>query len=159
MLADLVKAGKIRHIGLSNESAWGTMRFLQAAEKLSLPRVVSIQNAYSPLGQGMLTGKYRGGARPAGSRWALFDRQQRYQTPGAEAAAETYFKLVEELSLTPTELALAFVHSRPFVTSMIIGATNLDQLAQNIDAAEIELGKEAMDRLNTVYNVHSSPCR
>ena len=183
VLADLVKAGKIRHVGLSNESAWGTMRYLQAAENSALPRVVSIQNAYSllnrtfetnlaeihareqvgllaysPLAQGFLTGKYRGGARPAGSRWALFDRQQRYQTPGAEPAAEAYFDLAESLSLTPTELALAFVHSRPFVTSMIIGATNLDQLAQDIDAADIDLGAEAMERINTLYQVHGSPC-
>lgn len=183
VLADLVKAGKIRQIGLSNESAWGTMRYLQASETRSLPRVASIQNAYSlvnrtfetglaeieareqvgllaysPLAQGMLTGKYRGGARPAGSRWALFDRQQRYQKPGTETAAEAYFELARELNLTPTEMALAFVHSRPFVTSVIIGATKTEQLKENIDAGDVELSDEAIERINTVYMQHGSPC-
>ncbi len=183
VMADLVKAGKIRHVGLSNESAWGTMRFLQAAEQHDLPRVVSIQNAYSllnrtfetglaeieareqvgllaysALAQGLLTGKYRDGARPEGSRWALFDRQQRYQTPGTEAAAEAYFNLAQELGLSPTAMALAFAHSRPFMTSVIIGATKPEQLTEDIDAANVELSEEAISRINTIYQIHGSPC-
>ena len=145
-----MKTGKVRHIGLSNESAWGTMTFLRHAESSGLPRVQSVQNAYnlvnrtyetalaevslreevsllaySPLGQGFLTGKYLDGARPEGARTTLFNRGQRYQTPGAETAIAAYVGLARELGLDPAQLAIAFVDSRPFVTSTIIGATSM----------------------------------
>ncbi len=138
VLAGFVKAGKVRHIGLSNESAWGTMRFLFASETKGLPRVQSVQNAYnllnrtydtamaeiwlreqvgllaySPLAQGYLTGKYLDGARPAGARTTLFNRGQRYEKPGAEEAVRDYVALARELGVDPSQLAVAFVTSRP----------------------------------------------
>ena len=152
-LGRLVEAGKIRHVGLSNETPWGTMRFLQAAEAGHGPRIASIQNsynlvnrnyelglaeigmredvgllAYSPLGQGYLTGKYRGGARPAGARTTLFNRGSRYEKPGVAEAIDAYHALAAEFGVDPVEMALAFVTSRKFVTSNIVGATTIPQL-------------------------------
>jgi aryl-alcohol dehydrogenase-like predicted oxidoreductase len=160
VLADFVKAGKVRHVGLSNESAWGVMRFLFEAERHGLPRVVSTQNAYnllnrtfetalaeiqlreqvgllaySPLAQGYLTGKYLGGARPAGARETLFDRGQRYRKPGAEAAIADYVAVARRHGLDPAAMAIAFAMSRPFMTSVIIGATTMAQLKTAIDGA------------------------
>lgn len=182
-LADEVKAGRIRHIGLSNESAWGTMRYLAAAERLGLPRVVSIQNAYnlvnrtfetalaeiahreqvgllaySALGQGYLTGKYRDGALPAGARKTLFDRLQRYEKPGAEGAINAYLDLAAELGVSPAQLAIAFVLSRPFTTSVILGATSIGQLEHALDAAELAITPEIEARITEIYQHRGSPC-
>jgi aryl-alcohol dehydrogenase-like predicted oxidoreductase len=183
ILADIVRTGKVRHIGLSNESAWGTMTFLRHAESDGLPRVQSVQNAYnlvnrtyetalaevsmreqvsllaySPLGQGFLTGKYLDGARPEGARTTLFNRGQRYQTPGAETAIAAYVGLARELDLDPAQLAIAFVDSRPFVTSTIIGATSMAQLEADIAAVRVEITPEIEERINAIHVLNCNPC-
>ena len=183
IMTDLVKAGKIRHFGLSNESAWGTMSFLKHASAKGLARAQSIQNAYnllnrtyevalaevsmreevgllaySPLAQGYLTGKYLDGARPAGARTTLFNRGQRYETPGAEAAIRAYVTLAKEFGLDPAQLAIAFVNSRPFVTSNIIGATSMEQLKTDIDAIDVKITPELEERIDAIHLVHQNPC-
>ncbi len=178
-----VKAGKIRHVGLSNESPWGTMTFLKLAETRGLPRVQSIQNAYnlvnrtfetglaeiamredvgllaySPLAQGFLTGKYLNGARPENTRTVLFNRAQRYQKPGAETAVAAYVDLAGELGLDPAQMAIRFVASRPFVTSALIGATTMEQLKTDIDAFDLDLSPEIEERIDAVHLLHQNPC-
>jgi aryl-alcohol dehydrogenase-like predicted oxidoreductase len=182
-LEDLVRAGKVRHIGLSNESAWGTMTFLKHAETRSLPRIQSVQNAYSllnrtyetalaeistreqvsllaysPLGQGYLTGKYLNGARPPGARTTLFERSQRYETPGAEPAIAKYVALARAFGLDPAQMALAFVNARPFVTSTIIGATSMEQLKVDIGSLGVTITPELEDRIDAIHRVHTNPC-
>ena len=182
-LADLVAAGKIRHVGLSNESAWGVMRFLAEAEKGGGPRIASLQNAYnlvnrtfevnlaeiadreevsllaySPLAQGYLTGKYDHGALPEGSRKQRFDRLQRYQTPGAAEAFAAYNALAREFGMTPAQFAGAFVVSRPFVTSSIIGATTLEQLDENLAAADIGWTEEMQAAVDELHQRFGNPC-
>ncbi|GGF58336.1 NADP-dependent oxidoreductase [Azorhizobium oxalatiphilum] len=182
VLDDLVKAGKVRHVGLSNETAWGAHKFLLEAERGNGPRIVSIQNAYSllnrtyeaglaefaqqeqvgllaysPLGQGYLTGKYQNGARPAGARTTLFNRAQRYEKPGTAEAVDAYLKLAADSGLTPVQLALAWVTSRPFVTANIIGATSLAQLEENLATSEITLSPEVVEQVNAIYQIHGSP--
>lgn len=179
----LVKSGKVRHIGLSNESAWGTMTFVKEAEMRGVPRVVSIQNAYSlvnrtfevnlaevalredvgllaysALAQGYLTGKYRNGALPAGARKTLFDRLQRYEVPGADAAFEAYFKLAEDAGLDPAQMALAFAESRSFMTSVIIGATKIEQLETDIAASELKLSDDVLARIDEIHQLTGNPC-
>ena len=181
-LGRLVEEGKVRHVGLSNETPWGTMRFLQAAEAGHGPRVASIQNsynllnrtfetglaeiglredvgllAYSPLAQGYLTGKYLGGARPAGARSTLFDRGQRYEKPGVEPAIEAYHALAREFGLDPTRMALNFVTSRRFVCSNIIGATTLDQLEIALGSVDATITPELQDRIDAIHQVHQNP--
>ncbi|MFT4190734.1 MAG: aldo/keto reductase [Comamonas sp.] len=178
----VVKAGKVRHIGLSNETAWGLARFLHLSETRGLPRVASVQNAYnllnrtyevglaefharedvgllaySPLAQGYLTGKYQRGARPAGARTTLFERGQRYQKPGTEAAIDAYLQVARDFGLDPAQLAIAYVTSRHFVTANIIGATNLDQLARNIASRDVAITPEIEARLDAVHQLHGSP--
>lgn len=180
----LVKAGKVRHIGLSNESAWGTMRFVTTAEQRGLPRVQSIQNAYSllnrtfevalaevqmreqvgllaysPLAQGYLTGKYLDGAKPAGARSTLFNRGQRYETPGTEAAIRDYMALAKEFGLDPAALALAFVTSRSFTTSNIIGATSMEQLKVAVEGSlAVTITPELELRIDMVHQLRGNPC-
>jgi aryl-alcohol dehydrogenase-like predicted oxidoreductase len=183
VLQELRREGKLREIGLSNETPYGVMRALKAAEMLDVPRVVSVQNAYSlvsrlfesglseithyegigllaysPLAQGYLTGKYRGGALPAGSRKQLFDRLQRYETPGADAAIEAYLRLAAKYGLDPAQMALQFVTSRPFVTSNIIGATSMTQLRSNIASIDIRLADALLQEIEQVQLLHSNPC-
>lgn len=175
-LDDLVKAGKIRHAGLSNETAWGTMNYLRLAEDHGLPRMASIQNEYSllcrlfepdlaeialreqvgllawsPLATGMLSGKYLGGARPAGSRWTLEHRGLKRDTKQAEAAVRAYLDVAGKHGLDPCQMAIAFVNEKPFVTSAIIGATTMAQLKTNIGAAGIELTPAARDDIARIY--------
>ncbi|MGI4982828.1 MAG: NADP(H)-dependent aldo-keto reductase [Janthinobacterium lividum] len=182
VLADLVKEGKIRHVGLSNETPWGVAQFLRAAEKLNLPRVVSIQNpyslvnrnfelglsefshhegigllAYSPLAFGWLSGKYEGGARPAGARITLFERFQRYSKPESIAAVSRYVALAKRHGLTPAQLALAFVNSRPFTTSNIIGATSIAQLRENIDSVNVTLSDEVLAEIDALHQIQPTP--
>jgi aryl-alcohol dehydrogenase-like predicted oxidoreductase len=182
-LDEVVKAGKVRHIGLSNESPWGTMSFLKASETKGLPRVQSIQNAYnlanrtfetglaelsmredvglvaySPLAQGFLTGKYLNGARPANSRTVLFNRAQRYEKPGAEAAFAAYVALAGETGLDPAQMAISFALSRPFVTSVLIGATTMQQLETDIGAIDIKLSSEIEERIDAIHQIHQNPC-
>jgi aryl-alcohol dehydrogenase-like predicted oxidoreductase len=182
-LGDLVREGKIRHYGISNETAWGTMQYLSAAERLGLPRIVSIQNvynllsrtfeqslseislrenvrllAYSPLAQGWLTGKYQRGARPPGSRRQLFDRLQRYETPNAEPAIDAYLDVARRHDLDPAQMALAFVASRPFVTSAIIGATTMEQLKTNIAAKDVRITEEIEREIDDIHVIYTYPC-
>lgn len=184
VLQGFIKAGKVRAIGLSNESAWGTMRFLFAAEQLGLPRVQSVQNAYnllnrtydvamaeifvreqvglmaySPLAQGFLSGKYLNGARPAGARTTLFDRGQRYQTPGAEAAVADYIAVAAKHGLDPSAMAVAFVTSRAFTTSNIIGATSMAQLKICVEGSQaVTMTPELEADLDAVHQLRGNPC-
>jgi aryl-alcohol dehydrogenase-like predicted oxidoreductase len=182
ILGDMVKAGKIRHAGVSNESAWGTMTYLAHASG-NRPRIASIQNAYnllnrtyevalaevsmreevsllaySPLAQGYLSGKYLDGARPAGARTTLFNRGQRYEKPGAEEAIRKYVALAREFGLDPSQMALAFVNSRPFVTSNIIGATSMDQLRADIASVDVAITPELEERIDAIHQLHCNPC-
>lgn len=183
VLDGLVKAGKVRHVGISNETPWGTTRFLQLAEQRGLPRVASIQNpynllnrsfeiglaeialrercgllAYSPLAMGTLAGKYLDGARPPGARLSLFTRFQRYTGAHAQAPIAAYVQLARAHGLDPAQMALAFVNSRPFVTASIIGATTLEQLKANIDSVDVVLPPEVLAGIEAIHKVHSNPC-
>jgi aryl-alcohol dehydrogenase-like predicted oxidoreductase len=179
-----VRAGRIRHIGVSNESPWGVMRFLAESEKRGLPRMVSIQNAfnlvnrsfetgglaeialreqvgllaYSPLAQGYLTGKYRDGALPAGSRKQLFQRLQRYEGPGAAEAIASYLDLASELGVTPEHLALKFVDTRPWTTSTIIGATTMAQLEADLAAFYMPWSDDIEKRVDALHKRQPNPC-
>ena len=179
-LRELVAQGKIRHFGLSNEFPWGVSQFLRVAENGG-PRPASIQNAYhllnrhfevglaefafreqlgllaySPLAQGFLTGKYLHGARPPGARSTLFDRGQRYEKPGVDAAIEDYLALAKEFGWRPVHLAIAFVTSRPFVTANIVGATNLEQLKIILDAPRA-LPPEILRRIDAIHQLRGNP--
>ncbi|MXN65164.1 aldo/keto reductase [Stappia sp. GBMRC 2046] len=183
VLGDFVKAGKVRHIGLSNESAWGTMTFLKESEANGLPRIASLQNAYSlvnrtfesglaevsrredvgllaysALAQGYLTGKYRDGALPKGARKTLFERLQRYEKPGAETAINAYLDLAADLGVDPAQLAIAFARSRSFTTSVILGATSLAQLEVDLGAASLEITEEIEARIDHLHQLHGNPC-
>lgn len=182
VLGAAVKAGKIRHIGLSNETAWGAMRWLQLAERGLGPRVVSIQNCYhllnrgfevglaevairescgllafSPLGMGSLTGKYLDGARPAGARMTLFPHFARYMAPRAQEAVAAHVALARKYGLDPAQMALAWVNSRDFVTATIIGATNLDQLKGNIASIDVALPPELVKEIEELHKVYTIP--
>ena len=182
VLDEQVKAGKIRHVGLSNETPWGTMKFLGLADSGSLPRPVSIQNpynllnrtfevglaevaireqcgllAYSPLAFGMLSGKFENGARPAGSRLALFSRFTRYANDQAVAATSRYVALAREHGLDPAQMALAFVTAQPFVTSNIIGATSLEQLDSNLASIDLELSEEVLAGIEAIHKAQPNP--
>ena len=183
VLDSFVKAGKVRAVGLSNETPWGTMQFVAASERNQHARICSIQNAYnflnrifeigmaevamreqvgllaySPLAQGYLTGKYLHGARPAGARTTLFNRGQRYETPGADVAIEKYVGLARELGLDPAQMAVAFVNSRPFLTSNIIGATSMAQLKTLLDWEKVKVTPELEARINAIHQLHLNPC-
>jgi len=180
---ELVKEGKIRHFGLSNESAWGTMSFLAEAARTGGPRAVSVQNAYnllnrtyetalaevslreqvsllaySALAQGYLTGKYQKGALPAGARTTLFKRAGRYQVPGAEEAIDDYLAIARDAGLDPSQMAIAFCLTRDFMTSVIIGATSMEQLAADIGAADVILSAEVLERIDAVHQLRGNPC-
>lgn len=183
-LADLIKAGKIRYIGVSNETPWGLMKYLQLAEKHGLPRIISVQNpynllnrsfevgmaeiahreelpllAYSPLAFGALSGKYLNGQWPDGARLTLFKRFARYTgSQMALDATQAYVELAREFNLSPAQMALAFVNGRRFVGSNIIGATNLEQLKENIDSASVSLSDELLGRIDELANIYRIPC-
>jgi aryl-alcohol dehydrogenase-like predicted oxidoreductase len=181
-LGELVRAGKVRQVGVSNETPWGVMEYLRLAERHDLPRLVSIQNpysllnrsfeiglaeiahrervgllAYSPLGFGVLSGKYLGGARPAGSRLALFDHYSRYSNPQAEAATAAYVALAHAHDLDPAQMALAYVTSRPFVTANIVGATRMDQLEANLASSGLRLSDEVLAGIEAIHTEHPNP--
>jgi aryl-alcohol dehydrogenase-like predicted oxidoreductase len=180
-LAEQVKKGTIRYIGLSNETPWGTMRFLQASDA-TRPRVRTIQNpysllnrtfevgnaevchreevgllAYSPLAFGVLSGKYRGGKSPENARLTLFPHYDRYSSDPCKNAVERYHELAQKAGLTLTQLALAFVNDRSFTTSNIIGATNLTQLKENIETAYIRLSKEILTEIDAIHEALPNP--
>lgn len=177
-----IQKGRIRFIGLSNETPWGTMKFLHLAEKMNLSKFVTVQNpysllnrsyevgmseiakyegvgllAYSPLAFGMLTGKYRHGAKPANGRITLFSRFSRYTNPECEWATEQYAQLAEKHGLTLTQLALAFIKQQFFVTSTIIGATSMRQLKENITAFDIELNEEILQEIEAIHKQQPNP--
>jgi aryl-alcohol dehydrogenase-like predicted oxidoreductase len=182
VLEDLIQAGKIRYIGLSNETPWGVSKYLMAADKLDLPRVVSVQNpysllnrsyevglaeiswreqcgllAYSPLGFGVLSGKYLHGASPAGTRLTLFPDYSRYSSPQALSATEKYVELAHAHGLNPSQMALAYVNSRHFLTSTIIGATSMEQLKINISSIEVHLADKTLDEIEAVHTQYPNP--
>ena len=184
VLSDLVKSGKIRFIGLSNETSWGLMKFLSVSDQYNLPRVVSVQNpysllnrsyevgmaeisirencgllAYSPLGFGMLSGKYDNNSKPDNARLTLFGEMfTRYTKPKGLKYSEKFNDLARESGLTPTQMSLAFVNSREFVTSNIIGATNLDQLKENINSTKINLTDDLLNKINSIHDENPFPC-
>ena len=180
---ELVKVGKIRHLGLSNESSWGVMKFIAESERGVGPRPVSLQNAYnlvnrtfevnlaevcdreevsllaySPLAQGYLTGKYDDGALPAGSRKQLFDRLQRYETPGAADALKAYNNMARQFGMEPALFANAFVTHQPFVTSNIIGATSIEQLELALSLAEVKWTEEMQQAVDAEHQLRGNPC-
>jgi aryl-alcohol dehydrogenase-like predicted oxidoreductase len=177
----LIKAGKIRHIGVSNETPWGVMRFLMESEKNNLPRIISIQNpysllnrlfevgltetcfrekvgllAYSPLGFGILTGKHLKGNTPK-SRIALFPQFVRYTSENATVATERYLELAQDNQLSLTQMALAFVQNQSFVSSTIVGATSIPQLKENIDTHTIKLSEEIITEINKIQENIPNP--
>ncbi len=182
-LGKLVADGKVRFIGLSNETPWGVMTFLRLAEQHGLPRPVSIQNAfnlvnrsfevglseifyqeqvsllaYSPLGQGYLTGKYENGALPPGSRKTLFDRLGRYEKGNGPRAVSAYVALAKKHGLDPAQMAIRYAVSRPFVTSCIIGATSMAQLESDIEAINITLSDDVLEDIDQIHLDYPNPC-
>jgi aryl-alcohol dehydrogenase-like predicted oxidoreductase len=177
VLKKFIEQGKIKYIGISNETPWGFSKYLEISERLSLPRIVSVQNpynllnraydigmseiscrenvgllAYSPLAIGYLSGKYRDNKIPENSRIGLFGKfWTRYKEPNARKATDEYFKLAKESNLTLTQMALAFVNSRPFVTSNIIGATTMSQLKENIESVDVNLSQDILDKINSIH--------
>ena len=182
-MAALIKAGKIRHYGLSNESAWGVCEFQRIAKELGVPGPVTLQNsyslvsrnvdndlaetlfrenmsllAYSPLAAGILSGKYIGGAKPANARFTLFDSLGvRFRPLQVAEAVELYAALAKRRGMTLVQLALGYVASRWFLGSSIIGATTLDQLKEDISAAQFELDFEAMEEIRTIQAQYPNP--
>lgn len=183
VLADLIKKGKVRHIGISNETPWGITEYLRIAAQEKLPRIVTIQNpynllnrtfeigaaefahrehvgllAYSPLGFGVLSGKYLDGARPSGARLTLFDRFTRYINETGIRCTQAYVKLAQSFDLDPAQMALAYVNSRPFLTSNIIGATSMSQLKTNIASIDCQLPRELLRQIEEIHNKQPNPC-
>lgn len=182
-LSELIRDGKVRYIGVSNETPWGVMSLLKLAEKHNLPRIVSIQNpynllnrsfevglseishfegvellAYSPLAFGCLSGKYLNNQRPEGARCSLFERFVRYFTPQGIAATQAYVDLARDHGLDPAQMALAFVNQRPFVAANIIGATTMAQLKMNIDSVSITLSDAILADIQAIGTTYSNPC-
>jgi aryl-alcohol dehydrogenase-like predicted oxidoreductase len=183
VLDGFVRDGRVRAIGISNETPWGLMQWLRAAEQGIAPRLASIQNpynllnrsfesglaemairedvgllAYSPLAFGMLSGKYLGGVQPEGARLSLFERFSRYSNPQGIAATEAYAALAREHGLTPAQLALAFINRQRFVTSNLVGATRLDQLSENIASIEIDLTDSICEAIEAIHAQYTYPC-
>ncbi len=181
-LNDLVKEGKIRTYGLSNETPWGVMRYLNESDKAGVDRPVSIQNpygllnrlyevglsemglredigllAYSPMGFGLLSGKYHTGKDKSSDRRNKFKQMSRYDGPQCFDATSLYLKIANEYEMSLAQMSLAFVNSRPFVTSTIIGATNLDQLEENITSSNIQLSNEVLSAIENVHNLIPNP--
>lgn len=182
-LDELVKEGKVRHVGLSNETAWGTMEYLRLAREKGWPRVASIQNpynllnrsfevglaeiahredvgllAYSPLAFGTLSGKYLDGQRPPAGRLTLFERFSRYTREQGDAAVRAYVELARAHNLSPVHLALAYVTGRSFVTSNIIGATTMTQLRENLESATVTLSDEVLTEIEAIHARYTYPC-
>jgi aryl-alcohol dehydrogenase-like predicted oxidoreductase len=183
VLSEFIKAGKIRHIGISNETPWGMMQFLNTAEKEHLPKVLTIQNpynlvnrvfeiglaemsirenvgllAYSPLGGGMLSAKYLGGNKPEGARFTLWSNYfTRYAHPNTMKAVELYAALAKENNLSLTQMALAFIHSRKFLLSTIIGATSMQQLKENIDSIDVQLSEDILQEIDKIHLQFPNP--
>ncbi len=181
-LNQMIDEGKIRHIGLSNETAWGLAKWLQLSEQLGLPRMASIQNEYSllcrhfepdlsefvmaenvgllawsPLTRGMISGKYLNGARPAGARLTIETRKEHRMHPQTDAAIERYIELANRHGLDVCQMALAFVNSRPFLTSTLIGATTMEQLKTNIASIELTLSDQVLKEIEAIRREYPMP--
>ena len=181
-LNKFIKSGKIRYIGMSNETPYGLSKYIELSKSKNLPRMMSVQNPYNlvnrtyeigmseisirekcgllvyyPLAAGALSGKYRNGQMPKNSRQALFKGWERHLNPLAMKAYDEYFNLAKDYNLTMVQLAQSFVNSRPFVTSNIIGATTIDQLKENIDSVNIELSDEILEKINIIHNNNPNP--
>ncbi len=182
-LENLRKDGKIRAYGVSNETPWGVMQYISFAEKNGWGKIASIQNpynllnrtfesglaeisyretvgllAYSPLAFGILSGKYIDGKKPARARLTLYSRFQRYQTKNALKATKEYVQLAKKHALEPSQMALAFVRKRPFVASLLIGATTVNQLEKNLASVEIKLSEEVLQEIEEIHNRITNPC-
>lgn len=181
-LDEVIKTGKVRHIGISNENAWGAMRYLEESKHHNLPRVKTIQNAYSllnrtfesdlaeislrenlgllaysPMAFGVLSGKYLKGIAAENARLKLFPRFSRYSSEQCNEATKHYLKIAEEHNMTLAQMSLAFVTQQPFVTSNIIGATNLEQLKENIDSINTTLSEAVLEQINVVNTMFPNP--
>ena len=181
-LGKFIKSGKIRYIGMSNETPYGLSKYIELSKSKKLPRMMSVQNPYNlvnrtyeigmseisirercgllvyyPLATGALSGKYRNGQMPKNSRQALFKGWERHLNPLAMKAYEEYYKLATENDMTMAQLAQAFVNTRPFVTSNIIGATTMEQLKENIDSVNIELSGEILNKIDVIHNNNPNP--
>ena len=177
-----IKAGRIRNIGISNENSWGTMRYLEESKSHNLPRVATIQNAYSmltrtfetdlaevalrenvgllaysPMAFGVLSGKYIKGDAGDNARLKLFPRFARYSSSQSTEAAKRYLKIAEENNMSLAQMSLAFVNQQPFVTSTIIGATTLEQLKENIESIDVTLSKHVLEQINEVHQSIPNP--
>jgi aryl-alcohol dehydrogenase-like predicted oxidoreductase len=175
-------SGKIRHIGISNETPWGTMRYLALAEKYNLPRMVSIQNpynllnrtfevglaeiairekigllAYSPMAFGLLSGKYFTGEKTSSYRITRYPQMARYNSRYTRDACLKYIQLSKDAGYTPAQMALAYVNTREFVTSNIIGATSMDQLKENISAIDVNLPEEVIKEIENIHLSQPNP--
>jgi len=181
-LNTFIEEGKIRHIGLSNETAWGLSKWLQLAEQNNLPRMASIQNEYSvlcrhfepdlseiaihedcgllawsPLARGMISGKYLNGAKPEGARLTIETRPEHRIHPNTDAAIVKYIELAKNYDLDVTQMALAFVNARPFVTSTLIGATKMSQLKSNIASIDVKLSAEVREEIEKIRRDYPMP--
>ena len=183
-LNEIIKSGKINYVGLSNETAWGLSKFLEISKLKNLPKVVSVQNpynllnrtyevglaetsirensgllAYSPLASGILSGKYRNGSLPEGSRMKLFgDRFPRYKTKNSINAVEEYYKIAKMHNLNLAQMSLKFCELQPFMTSVIIGATTMEQLKTDIESVNVNLSDEVIKQINEVQKIYTNPC-
>lgn len=182
-LGEMVKAGKVRHIGVSNETPWGAMEYLRLSREKGWPRVASIQNpysllnrsfevgmaeiahreqagllAYSPLAFGMLSGKYMGGKWPENARLSLYERFSRYTNRRGTEATRAYTELARQNDLSPAQMALAYVNSRSFITSTIIGATGMDQLRENMGSLNVTLSPDVLEAIEAIHQEFTYPC-
>ena len=182
-LADFVQAGKVRHIGISNETPWGAKRYLELAQRHGWPRIISIQNpynllnrtyeiglaefshrenigllAYSPLGFGVLTGKYSNNAKPKDARLTLYEHYNRYSDTQARQATDKYTALAQQHDISPAQMALAYINTRTFLGANIIGATTIEQLQENIESIELKLGNEIIEGIEMIHKQFPNPC-
>ena len=183
-LQKYIKAGKIKHVGLSNETPWGVNKFLQLSKELNLPRMMCVQNpysllnrsyeiglaeisirdkigclAYSPLASGYLTGKYRNGQKPKGSRIERDgDFWTRYEKPNTGKAVDAYYGIAKKYHLDLTQMSIKFLEIQPFVSSVIIGATTMEQLKTNIESVDVELSDDIIKEINKVQTIYQNPC-
>lgn len=182
-LNELVEAGKVRHIGISNETPWGAMEYLRLARENGWPRIASIQNpynllnrsfevgmaeiahreqagllAYSPLAFGMLSGKYLGGKWPEKARLTLYERFSRYTSEGGMDATRAYAELARQNGLSLAEMALAYVNTRSFLTSNIVGATSVDQLRENLGSLQVSLSPDVLEAIEAIHQEFTYPC-
>ena len=183
-LKKFIEEGKIRYVGLSNETPWGVMNYLQLSKDKDLPRMMSIQNpysllnrsyevglaevsirenigclSYSPLASGYLTGKYRNKQFPKGSRMERdFDFWTRYRKPNMEEAVENYYKISQKFDLDMSQMSIKFCEVQDFMTSVIIGATTMEQLKTNVESVKVNLDSEVIKEINNVQKKYPNPC-